>query len=370
MDVDRGMTFEQLCGLFVKSLLDKAHAYAGPELTKFQRSRLGESMTADIRKLGDMVFPAARRPLISSAAKAQADSLGHDLRRETWHSQKAIDGYKVFTYEHLFPVRQIRAALGRCSDVDDALDVIDQMLWVAWITKDEDKRLSDLGFTSSRPDPYFAYEKAGIELVVDGDDAQSDAEAIAARMRLVLNMVGVLHRRGFERLRIVPGFSGSGMYWRCSFAPDTNIVPEPTLQDIDQIADHEGLVVTWSNANPRVFGDPNASHMNEDQLADAFAVRFPALLTGCKGSDSAYAAWFADLLNVVRQGFFPVFYGDYLSIENRRTPVVGQSAENPPQLALPPAPKDRQPGKAAFASRFVWRTGDIIVTPPPDDASD
>lgn len=360
-------TFDQLCALFVKSLLDKSHAHAGDGLNKFQKSRLGESMTADIRKLGDMVFPAARRPLISMEAEEAARALGRDLRVETWHSQKAIDGYKVFTYEHLYPVRQIRTALGTARDVDEAMAILRQMLWVAWITKEEDKRLRDLGYTSNRPDPYFAYEHAGIELVVDNDERHPHDEAVAARMRLVLNMVGVLHGRGYERLRIVPGMSGSGIHWRCSFASDSNIKPAPDMQNIDQVDDPDGLVATWSNANPRVFADPNASAMTSEQLADSFVVRFPALASASRGTDPDYADWYVDLLSVVNRGFFPIFYGDYLSIADGQIPLVGQGHAAAPSLALPPPPSRSRPAQRD-TSRFVWEPGDVTVTRPPRDS--
>lgn len=166
-----GLSFDDLCSLFIVSLLEKAHAFSGDQLSKFQRSRLGESMTADIRKLGDMVFPAARTPLISAAAREAADALGCDLRNETWHSQKKIDGYKTFTYEHVFPVREIRLALGKAPDVAAATEVLNRMLWVAWITKGEDKRLHELGFASTRSDPWSAYRQAGIELLSDAQES-------------------------------------------------------------------------------------------------------------------------------------------------------------------------------------------------------
>lgn len=163
--MSQGMSFEQLCQVFVRGLLDKAHAWAGGRLSTYQRSRLAEAMTADIRKMGDMVFPAARLPRVSVAAKELADSQAVDLSILTWHAQKKVDGYKTFTYEHFFPVLEIRKALAKAADVDEAMVVLDRMLWVAWITKQEDAELHRLGYGSKRPDPYMAYREAGIELL-------------------------------------------------------------------------------------------------------------------------------------------------------------------------------------------------------------
>jgi hypothetical protein len=161
----KATTFEQLCTIFARGLLDQARAFSSGELTTFQRSRLGDAISIELRKLGDMAFPAARAPYVSAAASRAAEAMDVDLLQHTWHSQKKMDGYQTFTYEHLFPVREIRAALGAAESVRDAMTILDDMLWVAWITKDEDRRLRKLGFASVRPDPWGAYEAAGIELL-------------------------------------------------------------------------------------------------------------------------------------------------------------------------------------------------------------
>ena len=42
----------------------------------------------------------------------------------------------------------------------------------------------------------------------------------------VLEIVAALHRRGYERLRIEPGMSPSGMSWRCGITLAGNMDPE------------------------------------------------------------------------------------------------------------------------------------------------
>ena len=165
------MSFAALCSLFVDSLMKKAHAYVGDSLTPFQRSRLGESMTIEIRKLCDMAFPAARTPMVSAAARQKAEVMGAELRQVTWQGQKKVDGYQVFRYEHFYPVYEIRLALARAAGVDEGLRVLDRMLWVAWVTKEENAKLDLLKFGKLRPNPYLAYEKAGIELLPDDPSA-------------------------------------------------------------------------------------------------------------------------------------------------------------------------------------------------------
>ena len=45
--------------------------------------------------------------------------------------------------------------------------MLHRMLWVAWITKEEDQRLREISFASKRAYPLQAYEQAGIQLVAD-----------------------------------------------------------------------------------------------------------------------------------------------------------------------------------------------------------
>lgn len=44
------------------------------------------------------------------------------------------------------------------------------------------------------------------------------------RAQRVLLMVYELHKAGYQRLRIVPGMSSSGLYWRVSITPIINIL--------------------------------------------------------------------------------------------------------------------------------------------------
>lgn len=47
----------------------------------------------------------------------------------------------------------------------EVLDVLKGKIVVAWILKEEDIRLNELGFRSKRPDPEGAYRAAGIKLL-------------------------------------------------------------------------------------------------------------------------------------------------------------------------------------------------------------
>ncbi|WP_329462070.1 hypothetical protein [Streptomyces sp. NBC_01431] len=103
---------------------------------------------------------------MSTAAAELAAGLGVDLRRETWHSQPKFDpGRAVFHYEHMNPVGEIVSRLGAAECAGDVVVLISESLRLAWITKEEDCRLTALGFRQRRPDPQGAYAQAGIVLL-------------------------------------------------------------------------------------------------------------------------------------------------------------------------------------------------------------
>jgi hypothetical protein len=53
---------------------------------------------------------------------------------------------------------------------------------------------------------------------------EPDPDAVRRHSQRVLSMVAELHKLGYQRLRIAPGMSPSGAYWRCLITPVTNIL--------------------------------------------------------------------------------------------------------------------------------------------------
>lgn len=72
----------------------------------------------------------------------------------------------VAVWEHTIPIRQFREELLTLTSLESVEDAINNYPGVAWITRDEDRRLSKNGFQKNRPDGFIkCYEKAGIELM-------------------------------------------------------------------------------------------------------------------------------------------------------------------------------------------------------------
>jgi hypothetical protein len=125
------------------------------------------------------------------------------------------------------------------------------------------------------------------------------------RALALLEMALELHRRGHERLRLLPYMAPSGLYWRLQLsAPGT-----------DETAH-------WSTAD-------------EPPTADEVAAAHPALLAASLGSDPAYAAWVRRAVDLARQGWLPYFFADWDTDGVEGVPLSGPE-EGRPVLEEPP----------------------------------
>jgi hypothetical protein len=126
----------------------------------------------------------------------------------------------------------------------------------------------------------------------------------------VLRMVHELHKRGYQRLRIVPGMSASGMHWRVTILPRARVLRGHGAMSHDW---------TWGGPEPfytsgqdsEYFGWNDAVEDGPAELADKFLARFPAIAEAARGSDWAYAGWYLEMLAKAQVGEFPVAYADW-----------------------------------------------------------
>ncbi|MGF6539384.1 hypothetical protein [Paraburkholderia youngii] len=123
----------------------------------------------------------------------------------------------------------------------------------------------------------------------------------------VLLMVAELHKAGYQRLRIAPGMSGSGFYWRCSITPSDNV----GLNGWEPIEFGPNVVTYTSAAEDQYFGWTDTYGKTARQLAACFIERFPDVARRGIGRDRAYAGWFVEMLGAAENGRLPIFFGDW-----------------------------------------------------------
>jgi ADP-ribosyl-[dinitrogen reductase] hydrolase len=101
----------------------------------------------------------------------------------------------------------------------------------------------------------------------------------------ILEMVHILHRRGYQKLRIAPGIAPSGCCWRVAVSPSDNFLDDngALLRDFEDAVCH----TTGNGAYPFEWRD--AQGMSPYELADLFLDRVPELARRGQGADWAYA---------------------------------------------------------------------------------
>jgi hypothetical protein len=161
--------------------------------------------------------------------------------------------------------------------------------------------------------------------------SKRDHDPAMRRAQRVLLMVHELHKLGYQRLRIVPGMSPSGMHWRCSVTHTGNI-----LAAHGAMMRIEGEAAHYTSGQGNAFFDwEDARRDTARQLAGKFLERFAELAAKGRGLDWSYAGWYVQMLGFAERGALPVAYADWDEEPDRDClPTIGN-----PDEALPMPPR-------------------------------
>lgn len=131
----------------------------------------------------------------------------------------------------------------------------------------------------------------------------------ALEMQKLLFVVKELHIGGYEKLRIVPSLSPSGLSWRCSFVTK------------------KGSQFKTINASNWLQDVINVSSKNEYsivELTDIFAREHHHFLAHCKGKNKEYVEWYSNMLNTFKEGELPYAFSEYFSPSDYWETTTGQ----------------------------------------------
>lgn len=168
-------------------------------------------------------------------------------------------------------------------------------------------------------------------------DSVTDLPSLRQRALRVLSMVGELHKRGYQRLRVVP--SMSGLRWSCRITPASNTL-RTNGGHLAYAGSDRHLIADYRDGDSYFrFGDRHRA-ATARVLADTFAVRYPELCASGRGADWAYAGWFVELLGLAEQGWFPNCYTGSWPINESDPPELinpwETSSDKKPTLPPPP----------------------------------
>lgn len=175
-------------------------------------------------------------------------------------------------------------------------------------------------------------------------------DAHVRRAVRVLAMVGELHRRGYQKLRVMPFMSPSGNAWRCWVGPDTLFYRDHGAYlcgawggDEDQST---SVTACYTTGADHYFNWQDSDHDDARTLADKFLARFTRLAGQGEGWSYAYAGWYQRLLGLAERGWMPVVLADYspslrtkIPLQDLRPAEWQTENERKPTLPLPPAGK-------------------------------
>ena len=117
----------------------------------------------------------------------------------------------------------------------------------------------------------------------------------------ILELVSELHFRGFQRLRVCAGPSPSGHHWHLAITPASNVLASHGAKMVDI-----GDAIYYSNAQKAdFFAWRDIEDRSSEALADRFIKTWPELCAKAFGHDTAYIAWFAQMLGHARNGLLP-----------------------------------------------------------------
>ena len=145
----------------------------------------------------------------------------------------------------------------------------------------------------------------------------------------VLAVVGELHKRGYQRLRVMPFMSSSGAYWRCWISPvnffyrnhGAILLEKAVMSDGDEIQ-ATTMVARYTSGQDNHYFDWNDAEQDDVRsLANKFLDRFRRLADFGKGWDYPYAGWYQRLLWLAEAGWLPVVLRDYNPVSYDRVPL-------------------------------------------------
>jgi O-acetyl-ADP-ribose deacetylase len=123
----------------------------------------------------------------------------------------------------------------------------------------------------------------------------------------ILEGVAALHARGFEQVRIEPGMSASGMYWRVAIAKADNVDDTGAYSTFR----NEDIVVRYTTGSGPDFGERAVDEGTDaEAVADLILAAWPWGIA--PAADPEYAAWYRRLMALVAEHHsLPIAYADY-----------------------------------------------------------
>jgi hypothetical protein len=115
-------------------------------------------------------------------------------------------------------------------------------------------------------------------------------------MQKLLFVASELHKRGYEKLHVVPSVAPNGLAWRCNFVVNLG----KKNQSI--------IVSNW--IREFINDDDNEIKQSPQELSDLLEKENMDFLVKCRGENREYVEWFNEMLNKLKEGELPYAFDD------------------------------------------------------------
>lgn len=133
----------------------------------------------------------------------------------------------------------------------------------------------------------------------------------------LLFMVQEIHKRGYEKLRVIPSLSPSGLSWRCLFIVDTK--------------KEEFIASNWIYKHEKEDSSKEIS-LTAKELADLFIGENIDFINNCKGENEEYTRWYSQMLNQLRKDELPYAFADRETEEGFWHTLKGKKIKTLPEV--------------------------------------
>lgn len=119
-------------------------------------------------------------------------------------------------------------------------------------------------------------------------------------------MLNELHRRGYQHLRLLSGFSPTGCSWRWMIYPKILLKNETRLERTNDFMPFECPYGTTGSAR---------SNVDFIEMADAFEEIYHSFCAIGKLQDSEYVEWFNEIVEQAQNDSFPIAFEEFFNAE-------------------------------------------------------
>ena len=122
----------------------------------------------------------------------------------------------------------------------------------------------------------------------------------------IIMMLNELHKRGYQHLRLLSGFSPTGCSWRWMIYPKILMKNEPRLERSNDFMPFECP-----------YGSTGSVRSDVDiiKLADVFEETYRSFCSIGKLPDSEYVEWFNEVVEQAQDDSFPIAFEEYFNAE-------------------------------------------------------